>query len=140
MKKTFLLFILMFITHFLNGQSNINFNGFWRYDDSGYEEHLGHYEYRETLLIDGDNYTWLQERTSEFAMFWEYGERGAILITDNKFHFFPKKIKGQTYDWRSIENNKLVIKVYKYAVDGKYLTLTRENETTVFIKTAAIMK
>ena len=132
-----LIFFLLFFTNpnrNLSGQSNVTLDGIWCNIYNDYEEHLGHFELKATIKIIGENYSWEEERVSEFAMFWEWGERGNIIIMENEIQLFPKEEKGQLHDWRKIETNKIKNEQYRFSLSGKYLTLIIEGKEVTYEK------
>ena len=95
---------------------------------------MGDFVYTETLEIYGDNYSFYSERISEFAMHWQYGTRGKIVISQNEIKLFPKEGIRQMSDWEPVQQDSYQYEkiFYKYVLNGgDDLILMKESSTQV---------
>jgi hypothetical protein len=137
----FAMFFLMFcmFTSCTNGQPRVNLNGIWHSSESSHDENLGYYTYYETLEVSGDNYTFYTERISEYAIHWQYGTRGKIIVTQNEIKLFPREGIRQMSDWEPVVENEDSYQYekeifYKYVLNGDDLILMSDGYTEVLRK------
>jgi hypothetical protein len=110
-------------------------DGLWYWTESGVDEGLGRYKAATTWIISGESYQQYEERTSEQAMHWHYGSRGAITITDKELKLRPREAIFQMTDWEPVEKgDKRIATNYIYVLDGDELSIDDNNGQPVVLR------
>jgi hypothetical protein len=131
-KYVFCLFLFFGLLINVSAQTQQSLNGVWQSISTGYIEQLGYYELKTILTIQNNNYIWLEERVSEYAMFWSAGERGLLTINEKEIIFMEEERTFRQWELRWAEEQGT--SVYKYIINNNILTLIQENNELIFTK------
>jgi transposase-like protein len=130
--KYYVLILFLCFSKKVSAQETKYIDGIWHYYLNGYEEHLGNFELKTVLTIKNGKYIWIEERISEFAMYWTYGEKGSIKINNYEIIFTQEERRYSQFEFRweiEYETHK-----YTYSLDNNILKLYQNNIEFIFIK------